>query len=398
MYRYTDMYGKARFVYSWTLTKTDRTPEGKPVGTCLRDLEKQLEKDLNDEIDTFSSRNYTLNDYFEKYMAQKRKLKPTTRRIYRQAYDVYLRNRIGERGLSTLKYSDILRCYNDIMDEHGISPATMENVDTVLKPVLRMAVRDNLIRSNPAIGALADVCKEREDTSVKRCALTLAQQEIFLNFVSSSNVYSKWKNMFTVMLGTGCRIGEICGLTWEDCDLENEVIHIRRTLCYSADEYTGKYKFSIQTPKSDCGIRDIPMFSDVKNALQKERIKQLKEGFCTDTVDGVSGFVFCNHRRGVLMPINVNSTLTRLVNTYNNKEKQLATKDKREPILLPNISPHIFRHTFCTRLCECGMNIKVIQNVMGHSKISITLDIYNSVTDDFKVASFKNFDGMIKVV
>ena len=397
MYRYTDPNGKARFIYSWTLTKSDRAPKGKPPGPCLRDLEKEIAKDIHDEIDTFTSKNTTLNDYFEMYLSEKKKLKATTRRVYRQNYDVYLRNRIGSRRLSTIKYSDVKKCYNDIIEKDGISVSTLSTIDAVLKPILRMATRDNLLRNNPAVGALSDVAKDMDSKATKKQALTVRQQDAFLDYVNQSAVYKKWKNLFTVMLGTGCRIGEICGLTWDDCDFINDTIHINRTLCYSADEFTGKYRLLIQPPKSDAGKRSIPMFTDVKQALQKERISQMKNGFCETCIDGVSGFVFCNRDRGVLLPCNLNSTINRITESYNKQETKQAAEEKREPVLLPKFSPHILRHTFCTRLCETGMNIKVIQEVMGHSKITMTMDIYNTVTDDFKATSFQNVEGMFRI-
>lgn len=396
MYRYTDSMGKTRFAYSWTLTKSDRTPKGKTHGPCLRDLEIEIERDLLDNINTHSSNHITVNDYFEKYLGQKRRIKATTKNLYRKTFDTYLRDRIGLMKLSAIKYSDVKKCYNDIIDDCGLSISTMGNVNAVLKPVFKLAVRDNLIRNNPADDVLKDIAREKGEKSMKKVALTIEQQNAFLKFLDTSTVYSKWKNFFTVMLGTGCRIGELCGLTWDDCDFLLNEIHINRTICHYPDENDGKYRLRIQSPKSDSGLRTIPMIAEVKAALQDERIKQLKTGMCTDVIDGVFGFVFCNRNRQALVPRNINNTVNRLVNSYNKREIELAAAENRQPIVLPNFSPHILRHTFCTRLCESGMNIKVIQDVMGHSNISITLDIYNSVTPDFKASAFKAVDGMFK--
>lgn len=398
MYRYTDINGKPRFVYSWTLTKADRIPKGKQKGPCLRDLEVKIAQDLHEEIDTFTAKNYTVNDYFEKYLGQKKKVKETTRVLYKNTYNLYVRDRFGHRRLSTVKYSDVVQCYNDILEAHGISIATLESVDCVLKPVFKMAVRDHLLKTNPADGVLADISRDLGQNTTQRRAMTIAEQNAFLQFVDESKVYSKWKNMFTVMLGTGCRIGEICGLTWDDCDFTNNIIHIRRTLCYSADEETGKYRLIIQTPKSKAGERSIPMFNDVRDVLLKEKVRQMKFGFCVDIIDDVSGFVFCNKNNRAVVPTNVNSALKHLVNKYNKVETESAEREKRKPNLLPNISPHILRHTFCTRLCEMGVNVKVVQEVMGHSKISMTLDIYDSVTSEFMAESFRNVEGKIKIV
>ena len=398
MYRYTDANGKARFIYSWTLTKSDRTPSGKTVGPCLRDLEKEIAKDLLDEIDTFAAKKSTVDDYFEKYLQQRKKLKKTTRQNYRHKYNLYLKNRIGNRAISTIKYTDICKCYSDILEEHGIASATLALVDAILKPTLRLAVRDNLLKNNPSIGAFVEVTQAHNSKKNKKFALTVQQQNNFLDFIDKSKVYSKWKNFYTVMLGSGCRVGELCGLTWDDCDFENNILYIRRTLCYSPDEFTGKYNWSIQTTKTEHGTRSIPMFTEVKSALEDERKRRLLYGFCDNEIDGVSGFVFCNRNLGVIMPNEANKTLTRIVNAYNKKEGVCAKELGVQPIFLPEFSPHILRHTFCTRLCESGVDIKVVQEVMGHSNIAMTMDVYNNITMDHKQESFKRVDGIFKIV
>lgn len=394
MYRYTDSSGKARFVYSWTLTKTDRTPKGKSPGLCLRDLEKDIEKDLRDGINTYLSNKATVNDYFEKALEHKKNLKPTSRRNYREKYNLYLRDRIGYMVISAVRFTDICNCYSDIVEKTGISLKTLKLVNAVLYPAFNLAVRDNLIRDNPVRGAISEISKSMERNTSEKFALTVDQQKDLLKFINESKVYSKWKSLYIVMLGTGCRVGELCGLTWDDCDFANDIIYIRRTLCYYPEEYSGERKWSIQTPKTSSGIRSIPMFTDVKEALLEEKKKRMRDGFCNSEVDGVCGFVFCNRNLGVLIPNEVYRRTVRMVNSYNKRETTEAKQQNREPKLLPHFSPHILRHTFCTRLCESGVDVKVVQNVMGHASISITMDIYNNVTMAHKQQSFRKIDGV----
>ena len=397
MYRYTDAVGETRFIYSWTLTNSDRTPKGKTPGPCLRDLEKKIAKDIQDGIDTHTADKATLNDYFEMYLDRKAKLKPTTRRNYRNNYEVYIRNRIGSRAISNIRYSDIKKCYCNILDEHGISVQSLKYINAVVSPVFGLAVKDNLIRTNPASGVISEIKNERECTVQKRHALTVDQQNAFMDFVDSSKIYRKWKLMFVILLGTGCRIGELAALTWDDCDFSENVIHINRSYAYYADERTGEYKSSLLPPKTKSGIRTIPMFRGVREALLKERVRQMRDGFCTTEIDGVSGFIIFGRSGKLIPPARVSDTMHRLEQAYNKKEVILASKENRTPVLLPSLTPHVLRHTFCTRLCESGMNIKVIQEVMGHANISVTMDIYNSATTEFKKASFEGVDGMIRV-
>ena len=395
MYRYTDINGKARFVYSWTLVKTDRTPKGRTPGVCLRDLEKQIADQLNNGIDIFTASKTTVNDYFEKFLSTKKKIKHTTRRGYRHKYDLYIRERIGNREISTIKFTDICSCYADILDKCGIAESTLSICDAALRQTFNLAKRDNLIRDNPVSSALIEVARSRESNKTQKDALTPQQQEVFLNFLGDSKVYSKWKNFYTVMLWTGCRVGEVCGLTWDDCDFDNNVIHIRRTVGYAPNEVTGKYVWYVQSPKTCASVRDIPMFSVVRDALQDERRRSLVEGFCKTVIDDVSGFVFQSRFGNAIIPNEANKILTRVVNAYNKKETMAAEIEHRKPFLLQDFTPHTLRHTFCTRMCASGLDLKVIQRAMGHSNIAMTMDVYNNITTDYMQESFKSIDSII---
>ena len=97
MYRYTDSTGETRFVYSWTLTQSDRPPKGVKTGLCLRELEKQIAKDIYNEIDSFRAEKLTLNDCWEQYISSKLGLKPTTRGNYKRNYRKHIRNGLGKK-------------------------------------------------------------------------------------------------------------------------------------------------------------------------------------------------------------------------------------------------------------------------------------------------------------
>lgn len=84
-----------------------------------------------------------------------------------------------------------------------------------------------------------------------------------------------------------------------------------------------------------------------------------------------------------------------VIDSYNEKETKKAKEEMREPVLLPSFSAHILRHTFCTRLCECETNVKVIQSLMGHSDFSTTMDIYTDVTEEKKQEVLTNLQGKI---
>ena len=396
MYRYTDSTGETRFVYSWTLTQSDRPPKGVKPGLCLRELEKQITKDAYDGINSFQAAKITLNDCWDRYISSKLGLKPTTRSNYKQLYKRYISNELGEKCLSVIKYSTIKNFYVQLL-QSGLQIGTIKNLQTILHPVFAGAVRDGYIRTNPTDGVISDIVKSLHCETKKRHALTEVQQAAFMNFVREHKIYKHWLTMFTVMLGTGCRIGEVLGLRWEDCDFQNNIIEINHTLTYAPDEDIGRHTFHISTPKTKAGIREIPMFKEVKKALLAEKKRQMRSGLKQPVVDGYTGFVFLSRNGTVFNTISVYKATKYIVQAYNRKETKQAKEQNREPVLLPHFSAHNLRHTFCTRLCENETNLKVIQEVMGHADISITMNIYNEATREQKQKCFESLEGKLKI-
>jgi hypothetical protein len=148
-YRYTDSKGVGRSVYSWCLTQTDKPPKGKEHSRCLRELEKQIERDKQDEIDAFTASRMILDDFFSEYIQNKGEIKQSTRTNYRYIYNKYISPVLGKRTLSKIKYSDIKKFYHSLIRDKGFKPNSMEVVNTILHPIFGTAVRDGYIRITP---------------------------------------------------------------------------------------------------------------------------------------------------------------------------------------------------------------------------------------------------------
>ena len=135
-----------------------------------------------------------------------------------------------------------------------------------------------------------------------RRALTIEEQRAFMDYVANHPVYYHWWPMFTILLGTGCRIGEAVGLRWEDVDFDKREISINHTLVYykHADDETSALRVS--TPKTEAGTRTIPMLDVVFDAFQMLYEEQKETGFNESVIDGMSGFVFCDRFRNVPNP------------------------------------------------------------------------------------------------
>ena len=397
-YQYVDVKGKRRKVYSWCLTETDKPPRDKKCDLCLRKLEEQIAKDLKDEIDTFKAKQYTLDALFEEYISVENKpeLKQSTRTNYKYTYYRSVSPILGSRKIDTIKKSDIRKFYNYLIHEAGYKPNSMEIVHTILHPIFAMAVDDELIRTNPAHGVMAEIKKRNDWEKPKRHSLTESEQAAFIDYMKTEKKYNHWLNLFTVLFGTGCRVGEFIGLRWEDCDFKNNVININHQLIYRQQD-SGLCEFHITTPKTKAGERDIPMLPEVREALLNEKLYQMKHGFNKSEIDGYSGFIFCNRFGTVQSAHNINRAIDRIRKEYNEKETAAAEKEKREPLLIRYFTVHQIRHSFCTRLCEKEVNMKVIQDVMGHSDITTTMNIYAEATKEKKQQTFAELAGKLKI-
>lgn len=384
VYSYTDPLGQRKYIYANDLV-------------TLREKEKQLVRDQMDGLDIYVAGKATVNFVFDRYMNTKTNLRQTSRSNYQYMYDRFVRESFGNKKIADIKYSDVLQFYNYLLDKQEIQINTLETIHTLLHPTFELAVRDEIIRKNPTDKVMAEVKKAFGQKTGVRHALTIAQQRAFMNHIANHPVYYHWWPMFTVLLGTGCRIGEALGLRWEDLDYENRVININHSLVYypvSDDRSSVRH---ISKPKTEAGIRTIPMLDAVKDAFEMLEEEQKENGWNTVEIDGMTGFVFCNRFGNVPNPQSVNRAIKRIIADYNTEEELAAKKEHREPIILPDFSAHTLRHTFCTRLCENETNLKIIQSVMGHKDIQTTMDIYAEATEEKKQESFERLAAKIDV-
>lgn len=387
VYTYTDPEGMRHSIYSMDIVK-------------LRNREEQLIKDQLDGIDSYVAGSATLNYVFDRYIATKSELRETTRRNYEYMYDRYVRKGFGLRKIGKIQYSDVLQFYQKLIIEKKMQVNTLEIINTVLSPTFQLAVRDDVIRKNPADGVMAQLKKKLGRNTGVRHALTVGQQRSFVEFVSNSIVYTSWASLLKFLLGTGCRIGEAIGITWKDIDFDKRTISINHSLVYyvpKADDKDSKTEFRLHLPKTRAGIRNIPMMNSVYDLLSEELEYQKEQGFSDIEIGGLSGFVFLNRFGNIHNPQAVNRAIKRIREAYNLEEEVKAKKERREPVLLPHFSCHHLRHTFCSRLCENETNLKVIQSIMGHASIETTMDIYAEVNDLKKQESINNLANKLDV-
>ncbi len=378
-YQWTDSNGKRHTVYAKTLLE-------------LREKEKEILKDIVDDIKP-EARCKTINDVYERWKDLKRGLKDNTFQNYQYLYTMYVSPKFGKRKISSLVKSDLKQFYNSLVDERGLAITTVDGVHTVLRQVLDLALDDAYIRRNPADNVLKELKKARGLEAEKRYALTQSEEALFLDFLKRTTKYQHWHSIFAVMLGTGMRVGETVGLRWCDIDLEDGIIDINHTLVYYRHEVNGCY-CNIHSPKTKAGKRKVPMLETVRKAFLEEKKNQQQAGIrCEAKVDGYTDFIFVNRFGQPQHQGTLNKALRRIIRDCND---EVLNKVNREVILLPPFSCHTLRHTFATRMCEKGVNIKVIQDVLGHADVSTTLNIYADATKDLKMKEFANLDIQLK--
>lgn len=355
-YKYTDIFGKQKFIYSWRLVETDATPKGKKQDLSLREKERQILRDLEDGVDT-SNKDMTVYELVEKYLSYKIYAKPHTKSSHEE-----IKKRIKNEEFGTIKIENVkistAKAFVITLHNQGLSYNTIKLIISIVKSAFNMAVNDDMIRKNPFNFKLTEVIK---NLSAGRKALTEDEERKLLDFIRNDKKLSKYYDEVIILLRTGIRASELCGLTWHDIDFENKTINIDRQLMK-----TDKDHYMITTPKTKNGIRKIPMSKEVYNAFQNVMNKN-KESIIT--VDDINDFVFI-----------ANGCRPKTYSNYNELFKMIRREYNREHEEKISVSAHILRHTFCTRMANAGMNPKSLQYIMGHSNIAITLNVYSHAT------------------
>lgn len=345
---------------------------------------------------------WTMNDAFDNYFADRTDLKHASRLNYRYLYDRYVRPDFGQQRLTALSYSDFRTFYLLLVQEHNLSKKTLLLLHSILNQVMKSAIRDNILKTNSAEGVVQELSRRYGWQEKKRHALTPEQQSAFINHARNNPEFESVVPLLVVLLGTGLRIGEALGLRWEeDVDFTAKTIRVSHNLQYRKLS-SGKTGFYISSPKTDAGRRTIPMISLVEQTLLKEKqrqtviIKSLPD-YKIPEVDGYTNFVFTNKHGELYHANTVNRIIKRIIKSYNAEEILLASGEDRPPALLPDISCHHLRHTFCSRLCENETNLKVIQDIMGHASITTTMNRYAEVTERKKSESMNTLEHKILV-
>ena len=300
-------------------------------------------------------------------------VRPYTVLSYTQHVNNHIKPALGEIRLDKLKPHMIQQFYNSLGIAHGnkpgLSPKTVQNIHGVLHKALQQAVKIGYLRSNAS-----DACElpRAEKTEIK--PLNEAEIQAFMKAIKGH----KFETVFLVLMFTGIRRGEVCGLTWDHVNFEQNTIYINRQL----QQIPGQSGvFHLTSTKNGKG-RTITAATFVMDALRQYKVQQtearLKAG--PDWQD--EGFVFTNKLGRHLSPNTV----------YNNYKRLVAS------IGIPQARLHDLRHTYATISLHAGDDIKTVQENLGHHSAAFTLGQYVHATEKMKQDSANRMDQFIKGV
>ena len=361
-YRYIDEDGKEKNVYSWRLDKNDPTPKGKKRELSLREKEKQIQADLFDHIVTRGG-NYTVVELVEKYVSLKTGVTHNTRAGYKTVINILKKEAFGKQRIDKVRLSDAKAWLIKLQQMDGRGYSSIHSIRGVLRPAFQMAVDDDLIRKNPFGFELASVIV---NDSVTREAITRKQERDLLKFIKEDKHFCRYYDAIFILFNTGLRISEFCGLTISDIEFDQKRIKVDHQL-----QRTSQMQYVIQAPKTESGIRYVPMSEEVMACFRRilaNRVAPKVEPM----VDGHAGFLFLDKNDRPMVALHWEKYLQHIVEKYN----------KIYRIQMPKVTPHVCRHTFCSNMAKSGMNPKHLQYIMGHSDISVTLNVYTHVQFD----------------
>lgn len=330
-------------------------PTGKKTEPSLREKERLIAADVFDQI-VPEGGHLTVTALVEKYVSLKTGVRPTTKASYKTVINILKKESFGQIRIDKVKISDA-KAWLIQLQNNGRGFSTIRTIRGILRPAFQLAMDDDLIRKNPFSFELATVIY---NDSVTREALTREQERKFLKFVAEDRHFKKYYDGIFILFNTGLRISEFVGLTKSDIDFKNMKINVNHQL-----QRYNEIGYKVVVPKTESGIRQIPMTPEVAECFRRI-IKTRPTPKVEPIIDGYIGFLFLDKDGHPMVAMHWEKYFQHICQKYNNTYK----------IQMPKVTPHVCRHTYCSKMASARMNPKTLQYIMGHSDISVTLNTY----------------------
>lgn len=348
-FRYYDSKGKRHSIYAPTLNE-------------LREKESAIQKLLLQGINYTASAT-TVIEQVNKYLMTREGLSYNTQRSYEYVIEKIKACAFADWPIRDVKSSDA-KCWFSLLSKSGLGYWSIQQIKGVISPAFEMAVEDEVLNKNPFDFSLSKVVQPPKKSKE---ALSYTQQKTLLSAFQTNPSYSSRYELIAIMLGTGMRVGELTGLTFNDVDMDNKLIHVNHQL-----HYNYKRGLYITAPKSESGNRTLPM-SDMVYSCFKAAIANRRFVIDEPSVDGYTGFIFLTKRGNPDYVSLIQQAISAVVKDHNRNYPDNP---------LPHLSPHILRHTFCTNMIHSGVSVKQTQYLMGHATASVTMNVYAHAVKD----------------
>lgn len=309
----------------------------------------------------------TCDQWFETWIDTYKKpsIKESTIAEYQCYYKVHIKTMIGKMHLQSVKASHIQKILNG-MQENGYSERVIHHVFIVANGMMKQAVKEQLILFNPADGVTIPKGKPQES----HIAMTVQEQKLFTDHIQDGNQILD--SFLQFQLCTGLRFGECAALRWQDIDLKNKVVHVRHTV-HVVDGVD-----VLTSPKTKSSLRTVPLIPQAIEVLRRERARTAGQ-----KVIALDRYVFDGgDDRAVTL-----QTLNRYMKRICKEIRQEGIED------FPTLTSHCLRHSFATRAIENGMPPQTLKSILGHSSLSMTMDLYSHVLGDQKQAGMELIAG-----
>ncbi len=355
----------------------------------LKKLTEEFEQAKQNARNSFDYKKtqMTLNEWFEEWFTSVKahKIKETSispmKNNFKRTFGFY----ISSMKIKDIRPMNVQQAIN-AMEKDGMSNSAMREALGRLRECMEFALGSQLISNNPCLIVEVPWTYKK---SKEEIALTQEEQNSLLDEVENS----WYKEMFYFMCLTGVRVGELGGLKWSDIDFEKKVVCINRSL--SCSYCDGVKREILVSPKTVNSVRQIPFLGEMEEILTTQREKQtrLKKELGTRWRSGeeFDDLVFTTGMGSPCSRYIVQKEIKKVVKWMREKEAVTAVQENREPKVVRDFHPHTLRHTFATRCFENKMEPKVVQALLGHSSISITLNIYTHVLDNKMEEEIKKF-------
>ena len=357
----------------WARITTGYDDEGKQVrkafyGKTRKEVQEKLTAALNEmnKGTYINPSKITVGEWLDEWLEvyKKRNIKFNTYRIYKGGIELHTKPYLGNIKLNKLKREDIQKFLNYLVDK-DFSNKYIKTIIMPLQSALEQAVINEYIYKNVSL----KINIPQKDTYV-RDILTIEEQTEFIKAAK----YNEYGDLFILILSTGLRIGEAVALTWDDIDFDKKTLNINKTAIMRKNSKTD-INNSTNSPKTKSSIRTIPLNDDLIKLFKKKQ---------TNSERNTNNLLFTGRR-------NKKAYLgRRTISYYLNLLLKYANINK-------NITCHSLRHTFATRGLEAGVDMKIMQEFMGHSSIKMTSDLYTHVLPDKKKEAIEKLQNVIDI-